>query len=183
MAWLPGLQTGRGEPMSVISDTEVRGDLILEKINMTIMSNEQHCADNDIHWNQSKTHHLFHITRLSFLLAFILALSNVRGLSLVQQLKGEGGGAACCCDDDAGEWIGGGGIDVSQCWGEGAIKSSWAKFESIATQHLFYATTCKNFLKAPEEAGRLRKQHLWTQVRLKEATDPVENTFLRRRKS
>ena len=32
MAWLPGLQTGRGEPMSVISDTDVRGDLILKKI-------------------------------------------------------------------------------------------------------------------------------------------------------
>jgi len=81
MAWLPGLQTGRGEPMSVISDTDVRGDLIL-----------------------------------SFLLAFILALSNVRGLSLVQQLKGDG---TCGWEEDAGEWIGGGGIDVSQCWGRG----------------------------------------------------------------
>ena len=29
MAWLPGLQTGRGELMSVTSDKEVRGDLIL----------------------------------------------------------------------------------------------------------------------------------------------------------
>jgi len=75
MAWLPGLQTGRGEPMSVISETEVRGDLIL-----------------------------------SFLLAFILAPSNVRGLSLMQQSEGDGC-AACCCE----EGIGGGGIDVSQC--------------------------------------------------------------------
>ena len=53
---------------------------------------------------------------LSFLLAFILALSNVRGLSLVlQQLNGDDGGATCGCEEDAGEWIGGGGIDVSQC--------------------------------------------------------------------
>jgi len=80
MAWLPGLQTGRGEPMSVISDKEVRGDLIL-----------------------------------SFLLAFILALSKV-GFSLVQQLEGDGGATCCCCcNEDAGEGMGGGGIDVSQC--------------------------------------------------------------------
>ena len=32
IGWLPGLQTGRGEPMSVISDTEVRGDLILMRM-------------------------------------------------------------------------------------------------------------------------------------------------------
>jgi len=80
MAWLPGLQTGRGEPKSVISDTEVRGDLIL-----------------------------------SFLLAFILALSKVRGLSLMQQFEGDGGTVCCCSEGAAGEGIGGGGIDVSQC--------------------------------------------------------------------
>ena len=64
------------------------------------------------------------IAHLSFLLAFILALSNVRGLSLPQQLDGKGV-ATCCCEEDTGEGIGGGGIDVSQCWGMGMIILAW----------------------------------------------------------
>ena len=52
---------------------------------------------------------------LSFLLAFILAPSNVRGVSLMQQFEGDGGAVGCCLEGAAGEGIGGGGIDVSQC--------------------------------------------------------------------
>ena len=96
IAWLPGLQTGRGEPKSVISDTEVRGDLILHEM-----------ASYQLAFKQNK--------HLSFLLAFILALSKVRGLSLMQQFEGDGGTVCCCSEGAAGEGIGGGGIDVSQC--------------------------------------------------------------------
>ena len=103
MAWLPGLQTGRGEPMSAISDTEVRGDLILNR-----MISEQFLLPPSF-WKLFQEY----IIHLSFLLAFILALSKVSAFSLMQQFEGDGG--ATCCKEDAGEGIGGGGIDVSQC--------------------------------------------------------------------
>ena len=69
------------------------------------------------------------IIYLSFLLAFSLALSKVRGLSSAQQLRGEGGAACCCWGwEGAGGGIGGGGIDVSQCWVE---KTWWTEYNLI----------------------------------------------------
>ena len=84
--------------MSVISDREVRGDLSLKKIKILplhlskVTSIEQHNAANSRHRTKAGQYN-FLITHLSFLLAFILALSKVRGLSLVQQLAGDGGAA------------------------------------------------------------------------------------------
>ena len=50
MAWLPGLQTGRGEPISVISDKEVRGDLILKGTKcITTMNTVHWTAEDSIH--------------------------------------------------------------------------------------------------------------------------------------
>ena len=91
----------------MISDKEVRGDLILER---TI--SKQSLLPPSF-WNLFQEQNIIH---LSFLLAFILALSKVRGFSLVQQFEGDGGATCCCCcNEDAGEGMGGGGIDVSQC--------------------------------------------------------------------
>ena len=65
----------------------------------------------------------------------------------MQQLAGDGG-AACGWEEDAGEWIGGGGIDVSQCWGEGQLNlarhSWWAWLPNIysrVTQYNMWKAT------------------------------------------
>ena len=139
MAWLPGLQTGRGEPMSVISDKEVRGDLILNRVI------SKQCLPPPSFWKLFQeqvtttaklwTCKSFYIIHLSFLLAFILALSKVRGFSLMQQFEGDGGATCCCCNEDAGEGMGGGGIDVSQCWG----KPNVTCFSGLGYNNIYFA--------------------------------------------
>ena len=90
------------------------------------------------------------IIYLSFLLAFSLALSKVRGLSSAQQLRGEGGAACCCWGwEGAGGGIGGGGIDVSQCW---VGKAWWTEY------NLKWETRVKSDLRYWER-GHLEQGH------------------------
>ena len=106
------------------------------------------------------------IIYLSFLLAFSLALSKVRGLSSAQQLKPEGGATCCCWGwEGAGGGIGGGGIDVSQCW---VGKTLW-RDKSIVRFEVF-----RN--RSPGSRAPPQIQRLWTRERSMAATGPVGNS-------
>ena len=96
MAWLPAALTGLGVLLSQTSETEVLGERVLGGRNQPRQVSREGEGNTD----------------LSFLLALILAESKVR---VGRSARGEVGSGA----RGGGAGWGGGGTEVSQCWGSG----------------------------------------------------------------